>query len=112
MFLIPAVSNPMRFSSLILVSVLQIMDTSLGEASTLLSAILNSVGSPAFLSILGARLLFNMREAGEKGLNEGTSCGSKSTVSGIDFAEPPQAAMEHSQEELGRDEAIEMEEIC
>lgn len=102
----------MRFSSVILVSVLQILDDNLGEDSTLLSAILTSVGSPAFLSILGARLLFNMREAGEKGLNEGTSCESKSTVSGIDFAEPPQAAAEHSQEELGLDEAIEMEEIC
>ncbi|EJC99668.1 uncharacterized protein FOMMEDRAFT_160095 [Fomitiporia mediterranea MF3/22] len=32
-----------------------------------------ALGSPIFLCILGSRLLFNLKEAGERGLNEGTS---------------------------------------
>ena len=96
----------------ILVSVLRIITNNLGEATTLLSIILAQVGNPAFLSILGARLLFNMKEAGEKGLNEGTSCGSKSTVSEIDFADAPQVTTGHSQENPVQDETIEMEEIA
>ena len=50
-----------------------------------LKVVLEVIGNPASLSIIGAQLLFNMKEAGEKGLNAGTSCNSK-TVSDIDFA--------------------------
>ena len=52
-----------------------------------------------------------MKEAGEKGLNQGTSCGSKSTVSEIDFADAPQDISERSQEDATQGEAIEMVEI-
>lgn len=51
----------------------------------------SSLGNLALLSSIGARLLFNMKEAGSKGLNEGmgTSARSKGTISGMDFAAPP-----------------------
>lgn len=47
-------------------------------------------GNPVILSSVGARLLINMKEAGEKGLNEGmgSSAASRDTVSGMDFAAP------------------------
>lgn len=90
---------------------LQILENVFIE-SILLSTILTSIGNPVLLSLLGARLLFNMKEAGAKGLNQGTSCGSKSTVSEIDFTEPPQAGTGHSLEDAQAAEAIEMEEIC
>ena len=41
--------------------------------NTLAANVLVTVGHPAFLSILGSRLLLHMKEAGEKGVNEGTS---------------------------------------
>lgn len=90
---------------------MHILENSFVE-SILLSSIFAAVGSPALLSLLGARLLFNMKEAGAKGLNQGTSCGSKSTVSEIDFTEPPQAGTGHSLEDAEAAEAIEMEEMC
>ena len=46
---------------------------------------LGSAGSPSFLSILGTHLLFNVKEAGERGIYPGTSHGSKSTMSDIAF---------------------------
>lgn len=75
--------------------------------------VINMLANPALLALLGARLLFNMKEAGEKSLNQGTSCESKSTVSAIDFAEVPQAGTGHSQEDAPEaNEAIEMEKVC
>lgn len=47
----------------------------------------NILGNPNMLSIPGSRLLLNMRQAGERGLNAGTSCPT-STLSRIDFIEP------------------------
>ena len=35
--------------------------------------ILGILGSPSLLVVLGARLLVNLKEAGERGVNEGTS---------------------------------------
>lgn len=50
----------------------------------------SSLGNPAILSSVGARLLLNMKEAGAKGLNEGMgSSVARVTLSGIDFVEPP-----------------------
>lgn len=72
----------------ILVSVVNIIAGFLDENSVLSAAFANVV-KPALLSILGARLLCNMKEAGAKGLKEGTSCGSKSTVSETVYASPP-----------------------
>ena len=95
--------------SIILVSVFAIADDLTLESSALFTYILDALANPSLLSILGSRLLFNMKEAGNKGLNEGTSCGSKSTISDIDFGAPPEAATSQSY-----DEAMdtEVEEIC
>lgn len=104
-------SDLIHYIRVIFVSVLQIIDD-VFDQSTLVALIFSFVGNPTLLSLLGARLLLNMKEAGEKGLNQGTSCGSKSTVSEVDFAEAPQASTEHSQEGSMQNEVIELEEIC
>ena len=76
-----------------------------------MSTIFDIAGNTSFLSILGAHLLFNMKEAGERGLNQGTSCGSKSTMSNIDFAMPPEAATSDSRAGMAGIEIIGLEEI-
>ena len=53
-----------------------------------------------------------MKEAGEKGLNRGTSCGSKRTLSDICFAVIPQASVSDSQDEVVESEVIDLEEVC
>ena len=97
--------------SVILVSVFEIVGNFTDESNALFAYILNVLGNPALLSILGAHLLFNMKEAGAKGLNEGTSCGSKSTISDIDFGAPPEAAASQSQDEAMEAGILEIEEI-
>ena len=74
--------------------------------------ILDALANPSLLSILGARLLFNMKEAGAEGLNEGTSCGSKSTISDIEFGAPPEATASQSHDEAMEAGISEIEEIC
>ena len=69
-----------------------------------------SVGNTSILSSLGARLLINMKEAGEKGLNERMStCISRYTISKMDFALAPAQTSEVHEEEYARgmDEEIE-----
>lgn len=63
---------------------------SLVSVSTLVIVLQSSLGSPAILSSVGARLLLNMKEAGAKGWREGmgSSAGSKAAISGMDFAAP------------------------
>ena len=97
--------------SVILVSVFGIVSNLTQKSVTLFGNILTVLDNPSLLSILGTRLLFNMKEAGAKGLNEGTSCGLKSTISDIEFAAPPGAEMSQSHEttEAG---STEIEEIC
>ena len=53
-----------------------------------LPSVLNALGSPTLLCILGSRLFFNLKEAGEHGVNEGTNWGSH-TVSSIHFEDGP-----------------------
>jgi len=88
------------------------------DLSFVASAVFDVAGNPPFLSILGAHLLFNMKEAGEKGLNQGTSCPTPtSTVSEINFAAPRAGAVESSlgeavgAEEVERAVEVENEEI-
>lgn len=77
----------------IYVSVMQIIgDTSL---NTIAANILVAIGHPGFLSILGSRLLIHMKEAGEKGVNEGTSYRFVSEMD-MDFAVPPAPEMKES----------------
>ena len=96
----------------ILVSVFAIVENFTLASNALFAYILDMLGNPALLSVLGARLLFNMKEAGDKGLNEGTSCGSKSTISDIDFGAPPEATADQSQDEAMEAGIPEIEEIC
>ena len=49
--------------------------------------ILSTLRDPPVLSLLGSRMLFNMKEAGECGVNEGTNC-MASTMSEIRFGSP------------------------
>ena len=84
----------------------------LTASSALLSYILGGLGNPPLLSILGARLLFNMKEAGAKGLNEGTSCGSKSVISDIEFNAPSETAANQSHDKATEVGTAEIEEIC
>ena len=63
-----------------------------GHKFALSNPFLNSLsglfGNPSWLSVLGSRLLFNLKEAGEQGRNQGTSLGVASrTVSDMHFAE-------------------------
>lgn len=57
------------------------------------NVILNIVAMPVILSMTGAHILLNMREAAEKGLNQGTSCPEKLTISYISFAEVPDGSV-------------------
>ena len=99
--------------SVILVSVFQIaINFFTSESNALFTYALEVLANPPLLSILGARLLFNMKEAGAKGLNEGTSCGSKSTISDIDFGAPPKATTSQSQDEEMEAGVAEIVEIC
>lgn len=51
------------------------------------ASILQGVGNPTLLCILGSRMFFNLREAVEHGVNEGTNWSSHA-MSGIEFKEP------------------------
>ena len=79
--------NDALLHRVILVSVFRIIAGTTIDENLVLIIILSMVGSPAFLSVLGTRLLFNMKEAGVKGLNQGTSCNTRSTMSDIRFTE-------------------------
>ena len=50
---------------------------------------MGALGNPLYFSLLGSRMLFNLKEAGERGQNEGTSYRTASSTLGeMDFAEP------------------------
>ena len=98
--------------SVILVSVIAIVvDLPIGSNARF-AYVLSVLGNPSLLSVLGARLLFNMKEAGAKGLNEGTSCGSRSTISDIEFGAPPEAATSQSHDEATEAGITKVEEIA
>ena len=68
--------------------VLNIVGFRLVPSNAFVSNILITLGSPALLTILGSRMLFNLKEAAELGLNEGTNARITSrTVSAMDFAD-------------------------
>lgn len=83
------------------------------DGNMLLCTIFSAAGSLPLLSLLGARLLFNMKEAGEKGLNQGTSCRKKSTSSEINFIEPAHPTTMQSDDEAAVEVGTQgIEEIC
>ena len=84
----------MYYSRLIIISAGDIV-FDIVPGSIPVASVESTLGNPAILSSVGARLLINMKKAGAKGLNEGIggSSGSKATVSGMDFAVPAQTSI-------------------
>ena len=69
--------------------VINIIKFKLAFSNVLVSDVLYTLGNPALLTMLGSRILFNLKEAAELGVNEGTSVWVASgTLSDIDFSEP------------------------
>ncbi|KAL5524841.1 hypothetical protein ACEPAF_9987 [Sanghuangporus sanghuang] len=94
------------FMLVISCSVVAVLSFKVQIENQVLSNILSSLGNPALLSLLGTRMLFNLKEAGERGQNEGTSYRVQSgTVSEINFAAPVNAQRESEAEDVVREES-------
>ncbi|KAH8106551.1 hypothetical protein DFH11DRAFT_1549884 [Phellopilus nigrolimitatus] len=65
--------------------VMHIVSDQLSITNVLLAHLLNVLGSPSLLCVLGSHLLVHLKEAGERGANGGTSYRMK-TMSGIEFS--------------------------
>ncbi|KAL5512042.1 hypothetical protein ACEPAH_5261 [Sanghuangporus vaninii] len=68
-------------------NLLNVMEFKLRVSNGLLSALLDTLGSPAFLCILGSRMLFNLKEAAEKGVNGDTTLKTETRMSSVHFAQ-------------------------
>ena len=76
-------------SSIVACCIFGIVQFRIQVSNDFVSNVLTALGNAALLTILGSRMLFNLKEAGELGVNEGTNVRVASrTLSGIDFAEP------------------------
>ncbi|KAH8109807.1 hypothetical protein DFH11DRAFT_1515096, partial [Phellopilus nigrolimitatus] len=73
------------FIMVIICSVMQILLDQLDITNPLLADLLDMLGSPSLLSVLGSHLLVHLKEAGERGANGGTSYRMK-TMSSIGFS--------------------------
>ena len=76
---------------------MNIIDFLYDNQSATIAILLNLIGSPAFLPLVGTRLLLNIKEAGAKGLHQGTSCILRTSISRIDFAAPHEAAAQRTE---------------
>ncbi|EJD00579.1 uncharacterized protein FOMMEDRAFT_159325 [Fomitiporia mediterranea MF3/22] len=65
---------------------MQIISYPIRGGSPFVASLLGRAGDPTVLCILGSRLLINLKEAGERGMNRGTSHGSR-VLSDVEFAE-------------------------
>lgn len=90
-YFIVYVSCPLNFSVVLMIYETRLMFCTVAnvvafgaELSQLLQNIFNVLGNPTLLCIMGSHLLIHLREAAEKGRNEGTSYRSK-PHSAIDF---------------------------
>lgn len=66
-------------------AILSLVGNRFAGSNRYLPSILNGVGSPTLQCVLGSHLFFNLKEAGEHGVNEGTNWSSY-TVTGIEFS--------------------------
>ncbi|KAL5512053.1 hypothetical protein ACEPAH_5272 [Sanghuangporus vaninii] len=66
-------------------NLLNVMEFKLRVSNGLLSALLDTLGSPAFLCILGSRMLFNLKEAAEKVSDDGTTLKSETRMTSVLF---------------------------
>ncbi|KAL5524860.1 hypothetical protein ACEPAF_10006 [Sanghuangporus sanghuang] len=77
------------FMLVIACCIFAILEFRLQFSNVFFAGILNALGNPAFLTILGSWMVFNLKEAGERGQNEGISYRLLSRViSDMNFAEP------------------------
>lgn len=71
-------------------SILNIIEFEVNVTNFFVANILDSLGRPSVLCLLGSRMLFNLKDAGERGVNEGTNYKlgntEEETVSSIRFA--------------------------
>lgn len=65
---------------------LNIMEFKLAVPNDYVAILLELLGSPTFLCIMGSNMLFNLKEVGERGLNQGISYMMSGSVSAMDFA--------------------------
>ncbi|OCB83942.1 hypothetical protein A7U60_g9151 [Sanghuangporus baumii] len=72
------------FGSIILFCVLNIVELSVPDIDVNISYFLGMIANPTMLCLLGGQLLINMKEAGERGANAGTSY--IPSVGNIEFA--------------------------
>ncbi|OCB83941.1 hypothetical protein A7U60_g9150 [Sanghuangporus baumii] len=92
--------DQIMYSSLVIFCfVLKIMTLSIETINPLASNLLNALGSPTLLCILGGQLLINLKEAGSRDVNGGTDYTPRS-LSNIDFGEH-NVDNEHSTEQEG-----------
>ena len=78
----PKISLP----SVVACCIVDILQFKIQAASIFWTGVLGSIGNPSFLCILGTRMLFNLKEAGELGVNKGTSYRmTSSTISTMNF---------------------------
>ncbi|KAL5512043.1 hypothetical protein ACEPAH_5262 [Sanghuangporus vaninii] len=71
----------------IVCNLLNVMEFKLRVSNGLLSALLDTLGSPAFLCVFGSRMLFNLKEAGEKGsYDDETTLRMDTRMSSVRFA--------------------------
>ena len=95
-----------KWYSLIASSVIKIIGDSI-DPNSKIGLLFQTLGEPTLVSLVGARILFNMKEAGERGLNQGTSCEVKSTIISImDFAAPPDSVAEDSVEAIAESKGV------
>lgn len=77
--------------------------------------LLGVTSDPSILSILGARVMLNLKVEGERSLEQGTSRPTKSTMLGIEFVVPPldDEDIELDESQIGTEmsEATKFEEI-
>ena len=78
--------NFLYLYSAIGVTVFNILDFPF-SSNFVFGVVLQGLGSPTLLCILGSRMMFNLKEAAEIGVNEGTSYRFSTTVTGMEFAD-------------------------
>ena len=77
--------------SILIGSLFNVIQTMIDDSGSIWVSLLGAIGDPSFLCILGSRLLVNLKEAGELGVNQGTSyrLSSCQTVSEMEFKHVP-----------------------
>ena len=74
----------LNYHSIVFCCVCNIVEFKVETDNPTVPIVLQFLGSPSFLCVLGSRMLFHLKEAGERGTNEGTSYRLK-TITDIAF---------------------------